>query len=254
MCFSANMSMGFGLIGLAASTVTFLDKNEAFWVKTARAYAIFHFSLMEFIQYFAYPVADQCGYGLNLTLSELSRYHICLQAFAIMPALATYSSDPRALKNATLIGATLSSLFLICSFLPKEWQLLDAKPNFIGNLISCLFMGKFHIGYWISSAYGTFVTHGSFFCAGIERLYLEGQPQDRLLSFYNGDHDALCAAVVFQSINRRSRRYVLLLLDSDYRQLHALFQVVFPRPTAMAWGYAARENPLSKQTQQTIAD
>ncbi|MDD1620534.1 MAG: DUF5765 domain-containing protein [Methylococcaceae bacterium] len=167
MCFSATMSLGLGVVGLTASAVTYLDKDEAFWVRAARAYAIFHFSLMEFIQYFGYPVADQCGYGTNLLLSELSTYHIALQAFAIMPALATYSSDPKALKKATLIGVTLSGLFLICSFLPNEWQLFNAKPNFIGQLMSCLFMGKYHIGYAISSAYGTFVTHGSFFALAL---------------------------------------------------------------------------------------
>ena len=163
MCFSANMSLGLGLVGLAASSVTFMDKDEAFWVRLARAYAIFHFSLMELIQYFAYPVADQCGYGTNLFLSELSTYHIALQAFAIMPALATYSSDKLALKKATLLGTGLSSLFLICTFLPKEWQLFGLQPNFIGNLVACLYTGIYHIGYAIPAAYGTFVTHGSLF-------------------------------------------------------------------------------------------
>lgn len=163
MCFSADMSLGLGLAGLAASSVTFLDKNEPLWVRVARSYAIFHFSLMEFIQYFAYPVADQCGYGTNQLLSELSAYHISLQALAIMPALATYSSDKTALKKATIIGVMLSSSFLMFSFLPKEWQLSDIAPNFIGNMISCLFMGKYHIGYHISSAFGLLVTWGSLF-------------------------------------------------------------------------------------------
>lgn len=163
MCFSANMSLGLGLVGLAASTVTFLDKSEPFWVRVARFYAIFHFSLMEFIQYFAYPVADQCGYGTNQLLSELSTYHISLQAFAIMPALATYSSDKTALKKATITGVILSSSFLVFSFLPKEWQLFDIAPNFIGNMISCLFMGQYHIGYHIGSAFGLLVTWGSLF-------------------------------------------------------------------------------------------
>ncbi len=163
MCFSADMSLGLGVIGLAASGVTFMDKQESFWVRFARAYAIFHFSLMELIQYFAYPVADQCGYGTNFFLSELSTYHICLQALAIMPALATYSSDKNALKKATVVGATLSFSFLICSFLPKEWQLLNIAPNFIGNLVSCLFMGKYHIGYNIESAFGLYITWGSLF-------------------------------------------------------------------------------------------
>ena len=167
MCFSANMSLGLGVIGFAASSVTFLDKTETFWVRVARSYAIFHFSLMEFIQYFAYPVADQCGYGANFFLSELSTYHIALQALAIMPALATYSSDKTALKQATIFGGTLSFLFLICTVLPREMQLFDAEPKFIGNMVSCLFMGTYHIGYRISSAFGTFVTHGSLFALAL---------------------------------------------------------------------------------------
>ena len=167
MCFSADMSLGLGLAGLAASSVTFLDKSEPLWVRVARSYAIFHFSLMEFIQYFAYPVADQCGYGANQLLSELSVYHISLQALAIMPALATYSSDKTALKKATIIGVILSSSFLFFSFLPKEWQLSEIAPNFIGNMISCLFMGKYHIGYHISSAYGLLVTWGSLFALAV---------------------------------------------------------------------------------------
>lgn len=167
MCFSANMSLGLGLVGFAASAVTYLDNNEPFWVRVARAYAIFHFSLMELIQYFAYPVADQCGYGSNLLLSELSTYHIALQAFAIMPALASYSSDPGAMKKATLTGATLSGLFLIFTFLPKEWQLFGIDANFIGDKIACLFKGIYHIGYAIPSAFGLLVTHGSLFALAL---------------------------------------------------------------------------------------
>jgi len=167
MCFSADMSLGLGLIGFAASGVTFIDKTEAFWVRFARAYAIFHFSLMEFIQYFAYPVADQCGYGTNFYLSEMSTYHITLQAVAIMPALATYSSDKTALKQASIFGASLSFLFLICSFLPNNLQLFNTTPSFIGNMVSCLFMGTYHIGYRISSAFGTLVTHGSLFALAL---------------------------------------------------------------------------------------
>ena len=164
MCFSANMSLGLGVAGFALAGLTFADKKEPFWVRLARAYAIFHFSLMELIQYFGYPVADQCGYGTNQLLSELSTYHISLQAFAIMPALATYSSDHKALKHATLLGGGMSALFLFFNFLPASWQLVPTQPNFfIGELVSCLKAGKYHIAYAISSAFGTLVTHGSSF-------------------------------------------------------------------------------------------
>jgi len=167
MCFSANMSLGLGIVGLAASGVTFLDKKETLWVRSARAYAIFHFSLMELIQYFAYPVADQCGYGTNLYLSELSTYHICLQAFAIMPALATYSSDPTALKRAALLGGGLSAIFLACSFLPTTWQLFTDHTTFIGNIVACMRSGKYHIAYNIASAFGELVMYGSLFALAL---------------------------------------------------------------------------------------
>ncbi len=167
MCFSANMSLGLGVAGFVASGITFLDKKESFWVRFARAYAIFHFSIMELIQYFGYPVANQCGYGTNLFLSELSTYHISLQALAIMPALASYSSDPRALKRATLLGAGLSGPFLILNFLPKEIQVFAIEPNFIGNMISCLYSGTYHIAYSIGSALGLLVTHGSLFALAV---------------------------------------------------------------------------------------
>lgn len=172
MCFSANMSLGLGLVGLVASSVTYLDKSEPLWVRFARAYAIFHFSLMEFIQYFAYPVAGQCGYGTNLFLSELSVYHISLQALVIMPALATYSSDKTAFKKATILGVCLSGSFLVFSFLPLQWQLFDSivEPNFIGNMIACLSMGKYHIAYSIPSAYGLLVTWGSLFALALSAV------------------------------------------------------------------------------------
>lgn len=167
MCFSANMSLGLGVVGIVASSITMMDKNEAFWVRLARAYAIFHFSVMEFIQYFAYPVVDQCGYGTNLFLSELSTYHIALQAFAIMPALATYSSDRLALKKATRIGISLSSVFLVCTFLPKEWQPFGIQPRFIGDMVACLHTGIYHIAYAIPAAFGLLVTHGSLFALAV---------------------------------------------------------------------------------------
>lgn len=167
MCFSADMSLSLGVAGLAAATWTFADQHESFWVRLARSYAIFHFSLMEFIQYFAYPVADQCGYGTNLLLTELSTYHIDMQAFAIMPALATYSTDLKALRKATLIGACLSSFFILCSFLPRSWQLFGIQPNFIGDMLGCLYKGVYHIGYAIPSGLGLLVTHGSLFALAL---------------------------------------------------------------------------------------
>jgi hypothetical protein len=169
MCFSANISLGFGLAGLAAAAVTYQDKTESIWVRIARAYPLFHFSLMEFIQYFAYPVLDQCGFGTNLFLSEVSTYHISLQALAIMPAIASYSSDPNAVKKATLLGCFLSGTFLTCNFLPADLQLPYDwlppyfGPNFIGQQIACIRTGIYHLAYAIPSSYGMVIIYGSLF-------------------------------------------------------------------------------------------
>lgn len=170
MCFSANVSLGLGVAGVLASSVTFLDNSEPFWVRVARSYAILHFSMMEFIQYFAYPVVDQCGYGSNLLLSQISTYHISLQALAIMPALASYSSDKTALKKAALLGLLLSSSFLIFNFLPLHWQLFAINARFIGDFVACIFMGIYHLGYIIPSAFGLLVTWGSFFGLALSAL------------------------------------------------------------------------------------
>ncbi len=174
MCFNATMSLSLGVIGLVAAGITVMDKEEPVWVRTARAYAIFHFSLMEFIQYFAYPVANQCGYGTNLWLSEFSTYHISLQAFAIMPALATYSSDRLALKRATVLGVLLSGSFLLCNFLPQHWQFFNIPQNFIGDLVTCLTMGRYHIAYSIGSAYGEWVMYGSLFALALSGYLWKG--------------------------------------------------------------------------------
>lgn len=167
MCFSAEMSLGFGLTGLAASAYTYLDPEESLATRIARAYPILHFSGMEFIQYFAYPVADQCGYGTNLMLSQLSTYHISLQSLAIMPALASYSTDKTALYKATWVGLILSSLFLIFNLLPSHWQLFSHSPTFIGDLAACLFMGRYHIGYHIPSAFSFLVIFGTFYALAL---------------------------------------------------------------------------------------
>lgn len=174
MCFSANISLGLGVVGVAAAAITFADRSEPMWVRVARSYAILHFSLMEFIQYFAYPVADQCGYGLNMWLSEISTYHISLQALAIMPALATYSSDKTALKKASLLGLALSGSFLLFNFLPPQQNFFGISANFIGDFVSCLFMGKYHIGYAISSAYGWLITWGSLFALALSGFLWRG--------------------------------------------------------------------------------
>lgn len=191
MCFSADMSLGLGVAGFVASGVTFFDRDERFWVRLARAYAIFHFSLMELIQYFGYPVANQCGYGTNLLLSELSSYHIALQAFAIMPALATYSSDPKALPRAALLSGSMSGLFLLFGRLPNDWQLFGIEPNFIGKMASCLLMGKYHIAYAISSAFGLLVTHGSLFALALSGFLWKDNWK---ISSY---HLGMCIATLF---------------------------------------------------------
>ena len=227
MCFSADMSLGLGVIGFAASGVTFLDKTETFWVRFARAYAIFHFSLMEFIQYFAYPVADQCGYGTNYFLSELSTYHIAFQALAIMPALATYSSDKSALKKATLFGATLSFLFLICSFSAQYLATFRSYTQFYRQYGFLFVYGNLsyrlsHIECVRNLCYPRLTL-----CTGIKRLSLERQLENFQLSCIYGANDFIYAAMASGRFNRGSCRHLLLLFDPYYCQFYAVFQKLF---------------------------
>jgi len=106
-----------------------------------------------------------------------------LQSFAIMPALATYSTDPGALKRATIVGATLSGSFILFSFLPKEIQIFAIQPNFIGNMISCLYMGTYHVAYAIQSALGLLVTWGSLFALALSAFVW---PNNWRIGLYHG--------------------------------------------------------------------
>ena len=140
-----------------------------------------------------------------------------------MPALATYSTDKTALKKAFMIGLILSGIFLICTFLPRNWQLFDIAPNFIGDMISCLYMGKYHIGYAISSAFGLFVTHGSLFGLALSGFLWKNNQKMASYHFVMAVFDLVHAAMDFWCNHRRSRRHVLFLLYPYNRQLYAVF-------------------------------
>ena len=150
------MSLTLAITGTVATVVTFLDKSETLKVRFVRSAAILWFTLMELLQYFAYPVVNQCGYGTNLFLSKLASYHILLQALAYMPSAASYSSDKNAINKAFKLGIVIS-IFNFANYFYDLGDLIPAQKDFFGRIIECIYMGKYHIAYSIPVSNGFIV-------------------------------------------------------------------------------------------------
>lgn len=153
MCFNQPASLMLAAIGAIATFATANDKKENSKVRAVRSIAILWFTLMELLQYFAYPVVNQCGYGTNLFLSKLASYHILLQSLAFMPAAASYSSDKNAINKAFVLGI-LVSVFNFSNYFFDFGDIVSTTPDFFGRIIECIYMGKYHIAYSIPVSNG----------------------------------------------------------------------------------------------------
>jgi hypothetical protein len=74
MCFSENMLLTIGLIGIFFS-IYFSQINMY------ASIGIGYFSLMEILQYFQYKVIDKCDNKFNKLLTNIGYIHICFQPF-----------------------------------------------------------------------------------------------------------------------------------------------------------------------------
>ena len=74
MCFSENISLAIGIIGILSS-LYFYKKN------IYASIGIGYFALMEIIQFFQYKVINQCNNDYNKFLTNLGYIHICFQPF-----------------------------------------------------------------------------------------------------------------------------------------------------------------------------
>ena len=72
MCFSENISLTIGLIGIISS-IYFYPKN------IYASIGIGYFALMEILQYFQYKVINECNNKYNKFLTILGEIHICFQ-------------------------------------------------------------------------------------------------------------------------------------------------------------------------------
>ncbi len=148
MCFNQTTSLTLATAGAIATVITFLDKSESLKVRSVRSFAILWFTLMELLQYLAYPIVNQCGYGANLFLSKLVSYHILLQTLAFMPAAASYSSDKDAINKAFKLGIAIS-IFNFANYFYDLGEHIHPQKDFFGRLIECIYMGQYHIAYSI---------------------------------------------------------------------------------------------------------
>ena len=70
MCYSPQLSLLFGVIGLLSS-FNLYNKN------IYASIGIGYFALMEILQYYQYKVIDQCDNNYNKFLKNIGYLHIC---------------------------------------------------------------------------------------------------------------------------------------------------------------------------------
>ena len=87
MCFSENISLTIGLIGILSSVYFY---NKSIYASIGIGY----FALMEIIQFFQYKVINQCKNDYNKFLTVIGYIHICFQPFFINVWLFAFTKQP----------------------------------------------------------------------------------------------------------------------------------------------------------------
>lgn len=75
MCWSKNVSLGMGIIGVIASYIAYY-RIERLW-----AFNIFFFAIMQFIHWIGYLVINDCNSPINQAMSYANYLHVCFQPF-----------------------------------------------------------------------------------------------------------------------------------------------------------------------------
>ena len=138
MCFSANMSLALGLIGIAMSIHLYKKNIYA-------SIGIGYFALMEIIQYFQYQVINQCNSSYNKFLTILGYLHICFQPLFINIWLFAFTKKP----NVTFLYMSFIAGLLLASrlFVMKDEDLCDTKNEPLCGPTTCSFSGTRHIAW-----------------------------------------------------------------------------------------------------------
>jgi len=138
MCFSKDMSLIIGMIGLLSSSY-FYKKNKY------ASIGIGYFALMEILQYFQYQVINQCNNKKNIFLTNLGYIHICFQPLFFNIWLFAFTKQPNFifLYMSFVAGLLLASRL----FLLTDKYLCDANSEPLCGNKTCSFSGTKHIAW-----------------------------------------------------------------------------------------------------------
>ena len=138
MCFSENISLLIGTIGILSSIYFYKINIYA-------SIGIGYFALMEIIQYFQYKVINQCDNKYNKFLTNLGYIHICFQPIFFNIWLFAFTKNP----NFTFIYMGFFAALLLASrlFFVKDDELCDTKNEPLCGPKTCSFSGEKHIAW-----------------------------------------------------------------------------------------------------------
>ncbi len=139
MCFSENISLGFAITGLLASSYFYIKHHYY------AAIGIFYFSLMELIQYFQYKVINQCDNKTNILLTYIGYLHICFQPVFVNIWLFSFTKKPN--YDFLYLSLVAGILLFLRIFWVTDKTLCDTKNEPICGPKTCTFSGERHLAW-----------------------------------------------------------------------------------------------------------
>ena len=138
MCFSENMSLTIGIIGILSS-IYFYNKN------IYASVGIGYFALMEILQFFQYKVINECDNYYNKLLTNIGYIHICFQPLFFNIWLFAFVKNP----NFVFLYLSFFAGLLLASrlFFVKDNELCDDKNEPLCGKTTCSFSGERHIAW-----------------------------------------------------------------------------------------------------------
>ena len=138
MCFSENISLLIGSVGILSSLYFY---NKSIYASIGIGY----FALMEIIQYFQYKVINKCNNKYNKFLTNLGYVHICFQALFFNLWLFTFTNKP----NFIFIYMSFFAGLLLLSrlFFVKVNELCDGNNEPLCGKKTCAFLGNMHVAW-----------------------------------------------------------------------------------------------------------
>lgn len=144
MCWSETAT--YAMVGLGtAATVVAVRRGEptAIWVTLG------FFTGMEGLQAAGYAVVDQCGSGLNQSVTLLSYLHIAFQPIVINAfAMALVPGGVSQPMRRRVYGlASLATLLLLVRLMPLDWAGRCVPGETLCGPALCTISGDWHIGW-----------------------------------------------------------------------------------------------------------